>query len=154
MPAVLIGLTTKLDWIINRIFLPIYYITAERFTVIGQSMEPIIKEGERVFITKTYYKWNKIKRNDIIGLYNNQKIEIKRIIGIPNDQLTINQSSITLNGKKIINVDNIQYKIQDKKIRLKNEEYFVVGENYNKSVDSRNYGPITKNQIIGKVMSR
>ena len=154
MPAVLIGLTTKLDWIINRVLLPIYYITAERFTVIGQSMEPIIKEGERVFITKTYYKWNKIKRNDIIGLYNNQKIEIKRIIGIPNDQLTINQSSITLNGKKIINVDNIQYKIQDKKIRLKNEEYFVVGENYNKSVDSRNYGPITKNQIIGKVMSR
>ena len=68
--------------------------------------------------------------------------------------MTINQSSITLNGKKIINVDNIQYKIQDKKIRLKNEEYFVVGENYNKSVDSRNYGPITKNQIIGKVMSR
>jgi signal peptidase I len=115
-------------------------------------MEPVINEGEQVFITKTYYRLNKIKRNDIIGLYNNQKIEIKRIIGMPDDRLLLNQYSLSVNGTEIINTNKMQYEIQNKEIILRNGEFFVVGENYTKSVDSRIYGPITKNQIIGKVL--
>ena len=147
-------LLSRLNGLTNRILLPIYYLTAKRFRVIGQSMEPVINEGEQVFITKMYYKLNKIKRNDIIGLYNNQKIEIKKIIGIPEDRLLINQSSLVRNGTEIINTNNIQQEIQNKEITLRNEEFFVMGENYSKSVDSRNYGPIKKNQIIGKVLGR
>ena len=101
-------LLSRLNGLTNRILLPIYYLTAKRFRVIGQSMEPVINEGEQVFITKMYYKLNKIKRNDIIGLYNNQKIEIKKIIGMPEDRLLINQSSLVRNGTEIINTNNIQ----------------------------------------------
>ena len=71
--AIITALLSRFTWVINRILLLIYYLTAKRFKIIGQSMEPIINEGEQVFITKMYYKFNKIKRNDIIGLYNNQK---------------------------------------------------------------------------------
>ena len=147
-------LLNRLNGLINRILLPIYYLTAKRFKIIGQSMEPIINEGEQVFITKMYYKFNKIKRNDIIGLYNNQKIEIKRIIGMPKDRLAINKYSVIRNGTEIINTSNIQHETQNKEIILRNGEFYVVGENYSKSVDSRNYGPIKKNQIIGKVLGR
>ena len=147
-------LLSRLNGLTNRILLPMYYITANRFKVIGQSMEPVINDGEQVFITKMYYKLNKIERNDIIGLYNNQKIEIKRIIGMPEDRLLINQSSLVRNEIEIINTSNIQHEIQNKDIILRNEEFFVLGENYSKSVDSRNYGPIKKNQIIGKVLGR
>ena len=147
-------LLSRFNLLINRILLPIYYLTAKRFKVIGQSMEPVINEGEQVFITEMYYRFNKIKRNDIIGLYNNQKIEIKKIIGMPEDRLLINQSSLVRNGTEIINTNNVQHEIQNKEIILRNEEFFVMGENYSKSVDSRNYGPIKKNQIIGKVLGR
>ena len=152
--AILTGLLSKSTGVTKRILLPVYYLTAKRFTVIGQSMEPVINEGEQVFITKTYYRLNRIKRNDIIGLYNNQKIEIKRIVGMPDDRLLINQYSLNVNGTEIINTNNIQQEIQNKEIVLRNEEFFVMGENYSKSVDSRNYGPIKKNQIIGKVLGR
>ena len=87
LSTILTGLLSRFTWVTKRILLPVYYLTAKRFTVIGQSMEPVINEGEQVFITKTYYRLNKIKRNDIIGLYNNQKIEIKRIIGMPDDRV-------------------------------------------------------------------
>ena len=152
--AIITALLSRFTWVINRILLLIYYLTAKRFKIIGQSMEPIINEGEQVFITKMYYKFNKIKRNDIIGLYNNQKIEIKRIIGMPKDRLAINKYSVIRNGTEIINTSNIQHETQNKEIILRNGEFFVVGENYSKSVDSRNYGPIKKNQIIGKVLGR
>ena len=152
--AILTGLLSKSTGVTKRILLPVYYLTAKRFTVIGQSMEPVINEGEQVFITKTYYRLNRIKRNDIIGLYNNQKIEIKRIVGMPDDRLLINQYSLNVNGTEIINTNKIQHEIQNREIILRNGEFFVVGENYTKSVDSRIYGPITKNQIIGKVLHR
>ena len=102
-------LLSRLNGLTNRILLPIYYLTANRFRVIGQSMEPVINDGEQVFITKMYYKLNKIKRDDIIGLYNNQKIEIKRIIGIPEDRLSINQSSLVRNGTEIISPDYSEF---------------------------------------------
>ena len=148
------GIIERINMIYNRILQPIYYISAKRFTIIGHSMEPVIKEGEQIFISNMYYKLNKVKRNDIIGLHNNQKIEIKRIIGMPEDRLSINQSSIMLNGNEIINASNNQQELKNKEIIIKNEEFFVMGDNYSKSVDSRNYGPIKKNQIIGKVLGR
>ena len=147
-------LLSRLNGLTNRILLPIYYLTANRFRVIGQSMEPVINDGEQVFITKMYYKMNKIRKNDIIGLYKDHKIEIKRIIGMPKDRISINQYSLVRNGTEIINTSRIQHGIQNKEIILRNEEFFVMGENYSKSVDSRNYGPIKKNQIIGKVLGR
>ena len=49
--AILTGLLSRSTWITKRILLPVYYLTAKRFTVIGQSMEPVINEGEQVFIT-------------------------------------------------------------------------------------------------------
>ena len=119
-------------------------------------MEPKFREGDYVFINKIYYKLNKIKRNDIIGIDNNQKIEIKRIIGIPNDILLINGNSILVNGKKITENDKekIQNNIHKSEVKLKKEEYYVLGDDYcPRCIDSRKYGPITKKQIIGKCYS-
>ena len=73
---------------------------------------------------------------------------------MPKDRLAINKYSVIRNGTEIINTSNIQHETQNKEIILRNGEFFVVGENYSKSVDSRNYGPIKKNQIIGKVLGK
>ena len=147
-------LLSRLNGLTNRILLPIYYLTANRFRVIGQSMEPVINDGEQVFITKIYYKMNKIKRNDIIGLYKDHKIEIKRIIGIPKDRISINQYSLVRNGTEIINTST-KNNVNNFKVKLKESEYFGLGDDYcPQCIDSRKYGPITRNQIIGKVLGR
>ena len=150
-------LLSILNELTNRILLPIYYLTANRFRVIGHCMEPVINDGERVFITKMYYKLNKIKRNDIIGIDNKKKIEIKRIIGMPNDFVLCDGNYISVNGKAIkknIKKD-LQNNVNNFKVKLKESEYFGLGDDYcPQCIDSRKYGPITRNQIIGKVLGR
>ena len=141
--------------ILNIIFLPVYYISAKRFLVIGHCMEPKLKEEDSVFISNVYYKLNKIKRNDIIGIDNKKKVEIKRIIGMPNDFVLYDENSISVNGKAIkTNIKkDLQSNVNNFKVKLKESEYFVLGDDYcPQCIDSRKYGPITKNQIIGKVL--
>ena len=115
------------------------FFDKETLNLIGWQTEDIYQNLVITYIYKILY---------------NQKIELKRIIGMPEDRLLINQYSVILNGTEIININNIQPDIQNKEIILRNEEFFVMGENYSNSVDSRNYGPIKKNQIIGKVLGR
>ena len=141
--------------ILNAAFLPIYYITAKRFLVIGHCMEPELREGKSVFINKIYYKLNKIKRNDIIGIENNQKVEIKRIVGMPNDMLSISENLILVNGKRIKEngEEQVQNNVRKLEVVLREQEYYVLGDDYcPRCIDSRKYGPITKKQIIGKVL--
>tara|TARA_B100000446_G_scaffold136629_1_gene128928 strand:- start:78 stop:518 length:441 start_codon:yes stop_codon:yes gene_type:complete len=141
--------------ILNAAFFPIYYITAKRFLVIGHCMEPELREGESVFINKIYYKLNKIQRNDIIGIKNNHKVEIKRIVGMPNDIISISGNLIQVNGKKIKEnpKEQAHNNVQKLEVKLGKEEYYVLGDDYcPKCIDSRKYGPITKKQIIGKVL--
>ena len=140
--------------ILNVILLPIYYITAKRFLVIGHCMEPKLKEGKTVFINKIYYVLNEIKRNDIIGIKKNQKVEIKRIIGMPNDIIRVSGNSMLVNEKEIKNnTEQLQNNVQTLEIKLGEQEYYVLGDDYcSRCIDSRKYGPITKKQIIGKVL--
>jgi len=117
-------------------------------------MEPKLKEGKSVFINKMYYILNEIKRNDIIGIKNNQKIEIKRIVGVPDDTVRIFGNFILVNGKKIKNnKEQSQNTVHKLEMKLGEQEYYVLGDDYcSKCIDSRKYGPITKKQIIGKVL--
>jgi len=118
-------------------------------------MEPKLREEDSVFIRNVYYKLNKIKRNDIIGIDNKKKVEIKRIIGMPNDFVLYDENSISVNGKAIkTNIKkDLQSNVNNFKVKLKESEYFVLGDDYcPQCIDSRKYGPITKNQIIGKVL--
>jgi len=118
-------------------------------------MEPELREGKSVFINKIYYKLNKIKRNDIIGIENNQKVEIKRIVGMPNDMLSISENLILVNGKRIKEngEEQVQNNVRKLEVVLREQEYYVLGDDYcPRCIDSRKYGPITKKQIIGKVL--
>ena len=117
-------------------------------------MEPKLKEGKTVFINKIYYILNEIKRNDIIGIKKNQKVEIKRIIGMPNDIIRVSGNSMLGNEKEIKNnTEQLQNNVQTLEIKLGEQEYYVLGDDYcSRCIDSRKYGPITKKQIIGKVL--
>jgi len=142
---------------VNVIFLPIYYLTAERFIVTGISMEPTFTDGSSVFVSKIYYRLNKIKFNDVVVVSNhkNVRIDIKRIIGMPLDKLSISKTSLLINGNQLIDLkflNTIGKEDYESNLELDKEEYFVLGDNHIHSSDSRHYGPVNKKQIIGKVL--
>lgn len=152
-----VGFIIFLICIISFTYLCVKYI-AQRAVVSGPSMEPAYQNGNNLIIDKFFYRFNGLKRHDIIVFRDeNGKILIKRIIALPKETVRIdNEGNIYINdeilqeeyGTEVI----LDAGIAIQKIQLDEKEYFVLGDNRNNSRDSRVFGPIKEEQIIGKVV--
>ena len=116
----------------------------------GQSMFKTL-EGNEIMILK---KFGEIKRYDIVvaDLINNGKKEdtlIKRVFGLPGEKIKCSDGKIYVNDKKI--EDNFGYgKTSDfEEVTLLEDEYFVLGDNREISLDSHIFGPVKKENIEG-----
>ena len=119
----------------------------------GDSMNPKYKNNDFMFLNKIIYSFKPIRRGEVIVLkYKNNDL-IKRIIGLPNDKIKVENGKLYINNKEYyenyINSYTASYDFDE--ITLKDNEYFVMGDNRYNSYDSRNFGTITKNNIIGRV---
>lgn len=118
----------------------------------GDSMKETLNDNDILLL----YKLGSIKRFDIVVLdeaYDNEKI-IKRVIGMPGETVSIKNDKIYINGKIIDNSFAYGTTSDVDKIELGEDEYFILGDNRLISKDSRYFGPVTKGEIIGKVVFR
>ena len=123
----------------------------------GTSMEPTLVNGDIVVLTKT----TALDRGDICGFSWNNKILIKRVIGIPGDWIEIDtDGTVYLNGKKLDEpyAEQIAFGECDLEFpfQVPPEQYFVLGDMRESSIDSRNtlVGCVETEQIIGKIFFR
>lgn len=126
--------------------------------VVGPSMEQTLLNGDIMILDKISYRFSEIKRFDIVVIDSEDNLIIKRIIGLPGDEIHYDENKLYINGEyykedyldgdtitidfslnKIINTDNIP-----------KGYYFVLGDNREESKDSRIIGLIRKEQILGK----
>ena len=123
----------------------------------GTSMEPTLSNGDIVLLTKT----PRFSRGELCGFTWNNKLLIKRVIGLPGDWIEIDtDGNIYLNGDKL-DEPYVQQKALGEcdlefPLQVPQEQYFVVGDMRESSIDSRNslIGCIPKDQIVGKVFFR
>ena len=138
----------------------------EKVLVNGESMYPTLKDQELGLYLKKNFIVGGIKRNDIVIFEheNNSyedKLFIKRVIGLPNEKVEIKENgSIYINEEKIkqdyldLEQNTNTYQIinsERMELILKEDEYFVLGDNRGNSYDSRFFGPIKKDVILGKL---
>lgn len=123
----------------------------------GTSMEPTLHNGDIVLLMKT----TRFERGDLCGFTWNNKLLIKRVIGVPGDWIEIDtDGTIYLNGEQLEEpyVANKAFGECDLEFpfQVPQEQYFVVGDMRESSIDSRNtlIGCIPKDQIVGKVFFR
>lgn len=119
----------------------------------GDSMNPKFKNNDFMFLNKIIYNFQPIKRGDVIVLkYQNNDL-IKRVIGLPKDKIKVENGKLYINNKEYKEnyINSYTASIDFEEITLKDYEYFVMGDNRYNSYDSRNFGPITKRNIIGRV---
>lgn len=146
------------------IVVPIRIFIAQPFIVSGSSMYPTFENGQYLIIDEISYRLQNPTRNDVVVFrYPNdtKKFFIKRIIGLPNEEVKIHDNEVTIINKE--NPDGFQLDQsyiknistdRDITLQLKNNEYFVMGDNRTASSDSRYWGPVKKDLIIGKVFLR
>lgn len=123
------------------------------YQVDGPSMEPNYFNSNFVFSSNAYNK--DIKRGDVVAIKTDDgDYIIKRLIGLPNDNIEFKDKNIYINGT-LFKEDyklNLSKDYSYQNIQLKNDEIFVVGDNRDVSYDCRSYGPLKQEQIIGKII--
>lgn len=146
--------------IIVILFILTYIVTATQ--VVGSSMYPTFKDGELVLVNKFKYLLGDVKRGDIISLdYADTKYLIKRVIGVPGDDVVIKDNVLYINGS-VYKEDYISSELNYEDFNLADlgyskipdDMYLVLGDNREKSLDSRDFGLIKKDDINGKISFR
>lgn len=123
--------------------------------VIGPSMNPTLNEGDIIITNKFIYRFKLIERNDVVVISQDEKYMIKRIVGLPGETVEYQNNDVLINGKAyketFTNSETEDFTIQDLGYDVIPEDmYLVLGDNRENSLDSRTFGLISKNQIIGK----
>lgn len=136
----------------------------QRTIIDGSSMESNLYNGENVLVDKVSKHFKDFERFDIIVFYpygkGTEEYYIKRVIGLPGEEIQIIDSSIYINGEKLsedYGKDPMATGgIAEEPILLGEDEYFVLGDNRIVSQDSRSeaVGPVSKDKIAGKVILR
>ncbi len=151
--AVIFGLT----------FLFITFV-AQRTEVSGSSMVPTLQDKDSLIVDKISYRFTDPSRFDIVIFpyqYGNNQFFIKRVIGLPGERVRIDHDgNIYVNDQKLIEHYGAEVIIDpgraESEILLGEDEYFVMGDNRNHSMDSRDIsvGNIHKKDILGKAFVR
>jgi len=131
----------------------------EPYIVPTPSMEPVLLVEDKVIVNKLAYRFGEVERGDLVVFHSpveQGKELVKRAIGLPGDEVTLTtEGNIYINGTLL----DEEYIAQDagivyenKTLILSSDEFFVMGDNRNNSLDSRYFGPIKEKDIFGKLV--
>lgn len=145
------------------IVLPFRLFIAEPYVVSGSSMSPTFETGHYLIVNKISYKFADPKRYDVIVMKypkDTSKDFIKRIIGLPGEKVSIKDGKVTIinaenpNGFSIDEKYVVYKKLDTIETVLDENQYFVMGDNRSGSFDSRYWGALPKEDIIGTPLIR
>lgn len=151
------------------VILVIYSTIAFPELVVGSSMEPNFYTGERILVEKVTKYFSPFKRGDIVVLHppGNDNIDyIKRIIGVPGDIIKIVDCVVYIKSGEESFLYQEDYLLDDsctmggtkiregRSFKIEGEDYLVLGDNREKSMDSRVFGLVPRERILGKVVFR
>lgn len=148
-------------------FLVIYGFVIQPHKVSGGSMESTLHDGELILTNKLLYRFGEPKRGDVItfkSLQDPSKDFIKRIIGLPGDKVEIGNNTVKIYNRESPDgfyLDEVyldpgndtepkSFFTLDKAIEVPPGEYMVMGDNRQNSFDSRDWGTLPKENIIGE----
>jgi len=148
------------------IIIPVRYFLVQPFYVQGASMEPNFSDRDYLIVDEISYRFRDPARGEVVVFkYPNdpKQVFIKRVIGLPGEKIKISDSRVTVFNEQSPNGSILDesvylgayvYTYGDRITTLKSNEYFLLGDNRNSSLDSRIFCPVNQKLIIGKVLLR
>ena len=149
------------------IIIPIRYFLIQPFYVKGASMEPNFYDHEYLIIDEISYRFSQPQRGDIVVFRypkDPKQFFIKRVIGLPGETVKIEDGFVYIikDGQtNMLNEDYLPGDIQNlvpvggyRETKLASDEYFVLGDNRDQSLDSRIFGAVKEDYIVGRTWLR
>lgn len=174
--------TLQLILIVVIVLIPFRMYVAQPFMVDGSSMDPTFRDGQYLIVDEVSYRFNDPERGDVIVLKDVSSSElglmarmfkrlkgeyyapvrylIKRVIGLPGEEVRLNDGVVTIFNEQnkdglVLEEPYIQYaQGSTGTYKLGENEYFVMGDNRANSSDSRIWGPVPKDHIVGRPFVR
>lgn len=153
------------------IFVLIYVFVAQPHQVSGRSMVPNFQDGEFLLTNKMAYRRGLPTRGDVVIFHAPEAAHcppggacdfIKRVIGLPGETVSVSGGKVILNGKELPETylppefvtRGDSYLRDGGQVRLREGEYFLMGDNRPGSSDSRAFGPVNRSEFVGKAWVR
>jgi signal peptidase I len=158
-----LGEVVRFALMVAVVLLPVRLFIAKPFIVSGESMHPTFESGDYLVIDEITYKFNEPKRGEVVVFkYPNDlsKYFIKRIIGLPKETVTIEDGRVEITSpdskaKIILNEPYIADITRNNTTKtLKDDEFFVMGDNRPASLDSRSWGAMPRTDLVGRALLR
>ncbi|MGH7904646.1 MAG: signal peptidase I [Candidatus Dormibacteraceae bacterium] len=130
--------------------------------VFGPSSYPNLEQGDYLIASKIDYRIHSPQRGDFVIIrdpWDASQNFIKRVIGLPGEMISIRNAHVYINGKRLIepylsDTEAWTYQTTMAPIKLRPRSYFVMGDNRNHSTDSRDFGPVSVNDVEAKAWVR
>ncbi len=144
------------------IFLVVYIFLFRPFQVSGESMFPTYKNKEYVLTSLVHIRFQELKKGDVIVFHSPtdpDKDYIKRVMATEGDSIYIQEGSVFVNGKKVDETPYLSTEVktyggnflqEGRPVTVPEDNYIVMGDNRPFSSDSREWGYLTKEKVIGK----
>ena len=136
-------------------------VVAAPFYVGSESMVPTLKVWDRILINKLAYEVGEPERGDIALFENQEGGEeplIKRVVGLPGDTVEVREGRLLLNGEPqrepYLNRSPRGRQAPYGPTRVPEDHYFMMGDNRTRSHDSRFFGPVPEEDLIGEALLR
>jgi signal peptidase I len=133
---------------------------AQAFRVQGTSMEPLLRDGERIVVNKFVYRFHRIERGDVVVFWYPRDPSvsfIKRVVALPGDLVEIRAGHLLVNGLPVTEAylpagfrDGDSYPPTE----VRKGYYFVLGDHRRSSNDSRTWGEVPEKYIYGRAVFR
>jgi signal peptidase I len=151
--------------IVLAILISIRFFAAEPHKVSGLSMVPNFHDADYIITNKLMTRFSEPQRGEVIILQNPKNTDvvfIKRIIGLPRDTIKLLNGKVYLNGNELTETYLPEglltypqdFLREDEEFTVPEDNYFVLGDNRGNSSDSRSFGPIKKELIVGQAWLR
>jgi signal peptidase I len=154
------------QWTLLILLTSLTYLLVSRFVlqtvqVQGQSMVPTLHDEDRYFLNRWIYYFHPPQRGDVVVLKDpsDGDYAVKRIVGLTGDCIYLKSGRIYLNGRELREpylaphtVTDTCGNVDEELILCGREQYFVLGDNRPNSFDSRIYGPVPRQNIVGELV--
>lgn len=145
------------------VVIPFRIFIAQPFVVNGASMDPTFKNGQYLIVDQLTYRFTSPERGSILIFKypkDTSKYFIKRVVGLPGETVSIKDGVVNIKNSAFPEGFNLEepYIVHSKtdsfQMILDSDEYFVLGDNRAGSADSRIWGPMPSEDIIGRPLIR